>query len=270
MTKSVAVGLLVSAVGLAVCAGVWAQNYTPPSGGSGGGGNATTVNGGALPTSSAYVGTNSSGQIIAASVFPNYYPTLPAHVPLAATFSTSALGIVGATETDTSAGLFQQFPANTTNNNISAWEKAIPTAPYTIDIAVRPVNIGNYGTCSVYLTTTAGSTSVSVIDISGVSAVNGVWNVTGVSRWTNFTSSFSAVAGTNQMFSGNVSFVRLVDNSTNRIVSYSGDGTNYFTVLTEADTAFITPTTIGLGGRAGGGGSGGQAFSCMWMEYYEH
>lgn len=244
--------------GVAVGASGQANNYT----GAGTAGQALLSNG---PSADPSFGAVPAG-------FPgNYYPTLPAHIPLAATFGTW-VNQASATVTDTAAGLYMTFPGGN-NNNISAVQKTLPATPYTIDIAVRPVNFQTGGVCDISLTTAAGNATIAEID-AGLFAMAsaGTTGVVGVVRWTNFTGGFSANAGINgPLLMGNAAFLRITDDGTTRVISGSSDGTNYLQEVSESHTAYLTASVIGLGGRNNSAAISGETlYGCMWMEYYEH
>jgi hypothetical protein len=133
------------------------------------------------------------------------------------------------------------YLATTTSgsDNIRGVIKAIPSAPFTITIAIIPqFSLGNSRLLGLALydgtkircmnITTSGSfCRINILSYNSVTSFNG-----------------GAEYGEPVHFSP--MFFRLQDNSTNWIWSYSVGNGNFITALTEARNTFLTPTHVGM------------------------
>jgi hypothetical protein len=140
-------------------------------------------------------------------------------------------------------GIYLLDPAGA-GNNIRIRDKNVPSAPYTITACFIPLTLGvDFGSCGLCL---HNGTGVLVFGpVTGDTLTD--WKLES-SDFTNVTtfSAFNVQIGSFVGANGSPVWLRITDDNANRILSFSYDGYNFTTVLTEARTTFITPTKIGF------------------------
>jgi hypothetical protein len=132
-------------------------------------------------------------------------------------------------------------PANSVTS-LRIRELATPSTPYTLTAAFIPSFLNaNFPSCGLCL---RNSTSGKVITFSYGFSTN--LNI-GLAKFNSPTSFSAAYSGAfNINFVGPYLWLRINDNGTNRISSFSFDGINFRQIQTIVNTDFITPDKIGF------------------------
>jgi hypothetical protein len=131
-------------------------------------------------------------------------------------------------------------------NQIRGLTQPIPATPYTV-VTVCHTSQVIPGAAGV------GNCGILVSDgTKGITFANGN-NSIDIVRWTTLTNGFSAFvfgAGNSTFTVAHDSevwvYLRYQDTGTNAVYSYSFDGINYITVITEVRTVFLTPSQVGI------------------------
>lgn len=139
------------------------------------------------------------------------------------------------------SGLFLRGPVSS-GVNLRIRKKSAPATPYTVTAAVlayaMAVNFQDVGICF------RESSSGKVHAFGAVTGTN-LWQL-GSLKYTNpttFSASYVAPGGN---FCAQTLWLRIADNGTNRICSYSLDGQNFITLHTVGRTDFLTADEIGF------------------------
>jgi hypothetical protein len=188
-----------------------------------------------------------------ASVLHYYLNGLEVTPPTAASTWTVVNGSSGTAAKADSAGA---VTLSTTSGvlGLEALLKAVPSAPYTRTLVIKPlINQGNGTTGTVLCGAlwSNGDTTTSDPQAATVAAFNSlispafyVWS------WTDFAWGSQAVQNFYNGFVGidGQLWIKLVDDNTNRSVTISNDGVNFITVYPATGrTSPITPTHYGVG-----------------------
>lgn len=126
-------------------------------------------------------------------------------------------------------------------------KKSVPSHPYTVTFGFMPeLHYSQYSIAGVLWRDNSGNLVVFGIrnDSSGLN-----FDLNKFTSPTAFSASYIGATGAYSLFSGGcpLIFVRLEDNSTNRIVSASRDGQNWIAVHSVSRTDFMTATEVGFG-----------------------
>ena len=148
-----------------------------------------------------------------------------------------------------------------TGGGVSARVKAIPTAPYTIDILTAVNFLGRqYNGCGVLWR----ESSTGKLITFGVRAEASYTQIR-ADRYSNPTTYDSSIAydycGYRSLW-----WWRLQDDATNRTASFSVDGVNWFVYTTGLSGNYITPDQVGMYVTDGGTGPVGITL-LSWREY---
>lgn len=130
------------------------------------------------------------------------------------------------------------------SDNLRILKKSVPSAPYTIVAGIVPMLLGKSGHFfrAGVCWRESGSSKVVTADLgtsSGAEALN-------VSKFTNSTTYSADYDAPVFRVQGNLIFIKIEDNNTNRIVSVSVDGVNFVTVHSVSRTDFLTADEIGF------------------------
>ncbi len=154
----------------------------------------------------------------------------------------------GATVTQGS-GLVQLFLANEVSENIRGRFIAAPAStPYTITALILPGQMTSSGTCGVGIAFRESGTS-KVVYIAMVGNAGSAGPRIHVRKNTNETTNSTSSTGPQFLVTpANGMWLRISDNGTNVIYSYSFDGVNFTTQLSETRATFFTvkPNQVGI------------------------
>lgn len=150
----------------------------------------------------------------------------------------------GSATVDTSlGGVYLEAPISSSSN----WrirKKAVPAAPYTLDIAFTVNGItGNYQGAGIVLR----DSGTGKLQTFGVEYTSTVTNIA-VQKWssaTTFSANYVDVQH-NPAEGGGVMFLRMVDDNTNRKSYFSRDGLHFQLMHSVGRTDFLTPDEIGF------------------------
>jgi hypothetical protein len=119
------------------------------------------------------------------------------------------------------------------------------TAPYTITAAFLPlVYPASFARIGLFFT---DGTKTAVFGVAYHTSVTG--NIALVSsKFTNSTTISADYSLSAHQTFGTLVWLRIADDSTNRICSFSSDGINFIPFHTVTRTDFLTPTSVGFGG----------------------
>lgn len=149
----------------------------------------------------------------------------------------------GATIDTSLGGVYLEAPISSSSN----WrirKKAVPAAPYTLDIAFIVNGItGNYQGAGIVLR----DSGTGKLQTFGVEYTSTVTNIA-VQKWssaTTFSANYVDVQH-NPAEGGGVMFLRMVDDNTNRKSYFSRDGLHFQLMHSVGRTDFLTPDEIGF------------------------
>lgn len=143
------------------------------------------------------------------------------------------------------------FDAANATVQIRALYKAAPTVPYTITAAILPNTGFATSAAFIFFTDHAGTNSVpnnAAAKFHALIAQHDAANVGLYSfKFTGMSAPVGATYKSAVQAHGFPFFLRIRDDNTNRICSFSNDGINYSTFHTVGRTDFITATGVGVG-----------------------
>lgn len=143
------------------------------------------------------------------------------------------------TASHTKGYIYMTIPANG-SPNVGLYHRDIPAAPYTVTALIR-VNAAAsdfyHGALAIAQVSTDEQQYIGLLCEGG--------NRIGSHFWGTFTGSVSTI-GTMRPWFDNEIWVRIADNSTNRILSWSMDGINWVQHSSETNTTNLTPDKIGF------------------------
>lgn len=173
-------------------------------------------------------------------------PTFPLNDPNEQTWAWINQGT--ATVTTTNGGI--HLHEGTAEASAFQWrirKKAVPSHPYTVTFGFMPeMYYAQYSIAGVLWRDNSGNfVCFNIRNDSG--GLN--FDLDKFTSPTAFSASYIGVTTAYPLFSGGcpLIFVRLEDNSTNRIVSVSRDGQNWIAVHSVSRTDFLTATEVGFG-----------------------
>lgn len=151
--------------------------------------------------------------------------------------------------------------------NLRIRKKAVPTAPYTVTMALRPMLYpANYSACGMLLRE-SGSGKLVTLGMMYVATYNG-FSIE-IYKYTNPTiySSYYITGFSLSTFVSAFIWLRIVDDGTNRVLYISADGRNFFQLHTVGNTDFITPDEIGIFSESNNGSTGDAGMTVYsWEE----
>lgn len=170
-----------------------------------------------------------------------YYADRQLTLPIPGDYAWTHGGGTATDTTITNGPTFLKVTSTGSGDKMSLFLKNVPTAPYSVTATFiplfSPTSISYCGMC-LY-----DGTKVLVFDI--ILASN-IWSMKGT-KFTNITT-FSADYFNSQGMPINTNPVtmKIEDDNSNRILSYSNDGINFVQVHSVGRTDFLTPTKIGM------------------------
>lgn len=224
--------------------------FLPGSGGSGGsgsGGNVTTTGAyGSEPSGSEgdLYFTNNSPYLERknASIWVPWGPIYPFTKPVDGDFAWINQG--GASKVTTTGGVFLRAPLNATGNpSLRIRKKAAPSTPYTIVAGILPAIVSlNYQSCGL-LFRNNGAGTIETLEFSAATSVN---SALVVNRYSSATVYSSTPLNRGQGHAMGIVWLKIADDGTDRIYSYSTDGQNFITIFTVTRTTFLTADEVGF------------------------
>lgn len=174
------------------------------------------------------------------AVWAPWGPIFPLTAPVDGDFAWINQG--GASVDATKGGIYLEGPAGSTIQ-LRIRKKAAPSTPYTITVALKGwpgFHLDNQsfgilfrnagaGTIATYMVTFASSSGCSMAS----------------TKWTSATA-FSATYATARVLSDQPLFLRIADDGTNRICSFSKDGQHFIPFHTVGRTDFLTADEVGF------------------------
>jgi hypothetical protein len=141
------------------------------------------------------------------------------------------------------SGLFLRIPVNATDS-LRIRKKAAPATPYTVTVAFLPalINLNFQAAGLVFRESSSGKIVTFMLD-----AGTGIMNLSS-QKWTNATTFSASYSVQSKTLSAGLTWLRIADNGTNRILSYSSDGKNFIVYHTVGRTDFLTANEIGFYG----------------------
>lgn len=177
------------------------------------------------------------------SVWVPWGPLFPFTAPISGDFAWINQG--SSSVSTTKGGIFLSVAVS---SGIVLRKKAAPSTPYTITIAFLPLAYNvNFQTMGVaFRQSSDGKLHTFTLEHSStaINLVSQKWN-SATSFNANYTSSVYLRSG--------LIFMRIADNGTNRICSYSGDGQNWISFHSIGRTDFLTADEVGFFGSESGG-----------------
>lgn len=178
-------------------------------------------------------------------------PSLTPSYPLLTDFSWVNQLTATATQSDTSHPIQWISNSSTATNNVSALVKAYPSTPFTLTLGFAGSTFRvSYNSFGIILQDS----------VSGkISILGTFFNYPTASQLFvervnyNSPSSFNGYNSGATWSGAYITWLKLTDDGTNLTLSYSFDGVNYLTALTQVRTTFLTPDHIGFGSDKGGG-----------------
>lgn len=168
----------------------------------------------------------------------NYRPLLAGIVgtkpPLVATFTARGAGTPNFA--DDKGALVWNVASNGTADSLKLLEVSAPATPWTLTVYMGYAMTGAVNMAGIYVAD--NTTKVRILTPEGSNFK--VYNFTSLTVGTGSAASVSAIATV-------PIWLRIVDDGTNRIFSYSYDNNHYTTVLSEGRTSVFTATKVGLG-----------------------
>jgi hypothetical protein len=190
-------------------------------------------------------------------------PVAPLTAPPAAAGWT-AVNAGSATLTDVNSGLL--FADTGNDINTAAYVRSLPAAPYTATAGLIPTLLSADDTANTEATiglVLRESSSGKLVTLE-ITAGQGS-RIFRSRKWTN-SSTFSATYASRTshwLGGGSLLWLRIVDNTTNRLLQGSSDGRTFVTLLTVGRTDFCTPDQLGVFLRNWTGGAV-QAVILSW------
>ncbi len=186
------------------------------------------------------VPASSGGTGGSSGALPPWWARTSLRVPLVSGFSWRNQG--SATASDKTSCLYLAFPAKA-GDSVQSLVKAIPSAPYQVDLAFVPGAGASYNGQGLVLVDTASGKLI-VMDLFGNSNEVPYFRVV---QWNSNTSASSVIAYSRRCCFASPAFLRVTDDGTNRSYLFSLNGQIYENLLTHARTTWITPNQVGFG-----------------------
>lgn len=152
----------------------------------------------------------------------------------------------GYTQINAGAAVFQAsgsgymiYGPASASDNVRALVASTPATPYTVTIGFLFKCVSNYNTAGLAWR----QSSDGKLDLLGIQYFNGIKVIE--LKYTNATT-YSAARNTFGYPGGNIAFLRITDNGTNRITYYSLDGYYWVQINSYVRTDFLTPDQVGI------------------------
>jgi len=193
-----------------------------------------------LPNDGFYVQRDSG------SAWASWGPLYPFTAPVSGDFS--SVNFTGSTLTTTYGGMHIQSPSNSSAQSLRLYAKTLPSAPYTLTVAVAPVlHYLQFSQCCVGLRDTGTDDSVLFMFKSDGSAFVFTWE-----KWTSNTSgatgSYISTASAN-FLPNQCAWIRIQDDNANRLLSWSMTGRegSFVEIHSVGRTDHLTPNQFCFG-----------------------
>jgi hypothetical protein len=148
-----------------------------------------------------------------------------------------------ATVVDTALGFYLALTSTGTGDQNRALVEAVPTAPYTFTIGIIPnITPLGYNWCGLILRESSSAKLVPFVLFFDNDNIYKIWVV----HYTDPTTFSASIVRYPNTLTGKPCYLRISDDSTNRIFWASHDGTNFIKIASEARAAFCTPDQIGF------------------------
>jgi hypothetical protein len=163
-------------------------------------------------------------------------PVFPMTPPISGDFAWRNQG--GASLVTTSGGIFLKAPTNG-SHSFRIREKAAPSTPYTITALIIPFTLNvDYQLVGI------GWNDGTKLAVFGVFSSASSGNLLQSSKYATVTGASAGDYAFLLLPQGGPIWLRITDNGTNRICSYSFDGENFIQVHSVSRTDYLTPTNI--------------------------
>jgi len=179
------------------------------------------------------------------SAWQEWGPIFPLTPPVLGNFSWINQG--SATTTTTNGGIYLSAPALGSGTTANLLVKSAPSTPYTVTLGFLP-NVLNKQFSSCGLAFRESGTGELHLLIAGCGILSGSSNFAPslASQKLNSPTSFSANYQISSYAPGGFHWLRIADNGTNRICSFSSDGINFHAFHTIGRTDFLTADQVGF------------------------
>jgi hypothetical protein len=167
---------------------------------------------------------------------------------------------------NSNGGIFMQIPG-AAGTNYRFRQKATPATPYTVTAAFRWTGpVTDFHQFGLILSDGTKLTTYFIACVASISAHLPLFMSQDFTNVTTFSANNLASA-TNKIVPSSPIWMRLADDGANKVWSYSPDGINFITLLSEARTTHLTPTQIGFGGETENATSQDLGFELVsWKE----
>lgn len=164
------------------------------------------------------------------------------------------------TISDTAGGLLFTVPANS-GSSVRALVKTAPATPYTFTIAfqLHAPGLDYLRAGAVFRQSSDGKMVYAALGYAGAYAAY-------IYKFDNATGFNSTYTNCQWIPGGGVYWLRIADNGTNRIISLSNDGQNFFALHTVSRTDFLTANQIGIAVDSNNANYGAIANFISWVE----
>ena len=154
----------------------------------------------------------------------------------------------GSASVTQASGIVYLLTPGAAGSNVRGRFVASPATPYTITAAVLPgLTGGTHNFCGICFREASSS---KLYDIHVYNAGGATTEQVRVQKWTNSTTASTTMTTRGMVANRGPVWLRISDNGTNLIFSYSIDGVNWFTLNTEARGTFMSggsgPTQVGI------------------------
>ncbi len=141
------------------------------------------------------------------------------------------------------------------------------TAPYTVTAGFRWAGpVTDFHQFGLVLYDGTKFTSYFIACVSTITATLPLFMSQDFANVTTFTSN-NLVSATNKTCISSPIWLRIADDNTNKIFSYSPDGYNFMTLFSETRTTFLTATHVGFGGETENASSQDLGFTLVsWSQ----
>jgi hypothetical protein len=147
-----------------------------------------------------------------------------------------------ATVADNGGGVILSTP-NDTSESLHIRKVASLAPPYTVELGYEnlcfPKNSALCGLCV--------GDSVSTKIITLINEASNFAQELNIDQWSSPTNSFNQLVGGNQTIPIKLVFLKMHNDGTNRLYSWSNDGQNWVQIYSEGNTTFITENYVGFG-----------------------
>ncbi len=176
------------------------------------------------------------------SAYEVWGPVFPFTPPVNGDFSWVNQG--GASVVESRGGIYLAGPASA-SQSFRLREKAAPSTPYVVTAAFVPLNIGgSLNQAGIFFRENATGELV-IFGVQSRTDNESGWRLH-VHKWTSPTAFSATYVSLNAPWMGNVVFLRIADNGTDRICSWSVDGQNWLVIHTVGRTDFLTADRVGF------------------------